>query len=165
MCSPHGAHNLPGVPSVLAGGAGHSTRQSGVPTDEQECAAFLTFLGLAAGLLLPLWLLVKTEPPASLARWDERQRVAARRREGGRGNSGDAPDGNRSRGDEPSPPVYSRVAAAVEGSIRAVCGRSWLVSSGEERPEAFELDGWQRALLWWQVLGLGWLGSMAIAGA
>ena len=153
---------------VPAGGAGQSTRQVGRPLAEQECTSFFTFLGIAVGVFFPLWLLVKTEPPASLARWDERQQVAARTADGG---GGDAPDSGRDGSDsgrgggEPRQPLHARTAAAVEGAIRAVCGRSWLRSSEEEQLGAFELEGWQRALLWWQLLGLAWLGSMGIAGA
>ena len=45
---------------------------------EAKCEAFLSFLFYAVGLLLPMWLLVRTEPPASLHAWEQRSRRSGR---------------------------------------------------------------------------------------
>ena len=117
---------------------------------QHECAAFFTFIGLAVGVLLPLWLLVKTEPSSSLARWEASQQAAGYPHAGAKA------------------PLHSRALVSFEAAVRAVCGRSWL--SGREQQwrqqqQGRQLEGWQRALLWWQVLSLAWLCSVALASA
>jgi len=59
-----------------------------------ECEAFLTFLFWAAGLLLPILLVVKTEPPHSLRRWEAA--YASRLRAGGAGGAGGSAGSNHS---------------------------------------------------------------------
>lgn len=138
--------NLPSAHACAAGGAGHSLASTQALTAQQECGAFFTFAGLAVGVLLPLWLLVKTEPASSLARWD-----AARQAAGHPHAASQAP-------------LHSRAVTSFEAAVRALCGRSWL-SSREQQQQGWQLEGWQRALMWWQVLSLAWLCSIALAGA
>ena len=136
-----------------AGGAGHELTRPGRMSAEQECAAFFTYIGLTVGVLLPLWLLVKTEPSSSLAKWEAAWHSAA---EG--------------QGRVARPPLH-RLAACLEAGLRALLGRSWLSSSSSQQwrrqqpQNRWQLEGWQRALLRWQLLALAWLCSVALAGA
>ncbi len=151
----HRAEHLICYTTVLgAGGAGHGLASASTLSAQQECTAFFSYIGLTVGVLLPLWLLVKTEPPSSLARhttgWpasNSQQAVAP------------------SRGSQ-APPLHSRLAASLDAALRALCGSSWLSSQEQQQRQlrqGWQLEGWQRVLLWWQVLSLAWLCSIALA--
>lgn len=149
---PFAVANRPAVPLACTGGAGHELTRPERMSADQECAAFLNFVGVCFGVLLPLWLLVKTEPCSSLARWDASWDAAAEGLDGG----------------QQQQPLHL-LAACMEAALRALCGRSWL-SSREQRQQRdrrhrWQLEGWQRGLLWWQVLALSWMCSVALAGA
>jgi hypothetical protein len=118
---------------------------------EQQCEAFLSFLFVSVGLLLPVLLLVRTEPPASLRAWEQ-----------ARGACGGS------------------LAARVEAAIRQLCGRSWLAvpaatqaargvpavprEAAEDvlKPQ-LQLRGWQRAMAWWLLLSVVWGAALAAA--
>jgi hypothetical protein len=115
---------------------------------EQQCEAFLSFLFVTVGLLLPVLLLVKTEPPASLRAWEQAH--------GACGGS---------------------LAAKLEAAIRQLCGRSWLAvpaatrgvpSVQQEEDEDVlkpqcKLRGWQRGVAWWLLLSVVWRAGLAAA--
>jgi hypothetical protein len=126
-------------------------------SEQQQCEAFLSFVFLAFGMVLPLLLMVKTEPPTSLRAWDE------------------------SRGSASS--LAGRLAESLEAAIRQLCGRSWLAlgldagrdvaadspassprSSGSNsrcRTPWVTLRGWQRGVAWWLLLSLLWAVSVS----
>ncbi|PRW45349.1 hypothetical protein C2E21_5920 [Chlorella sorokiniana] len=140
----HGAMRLATL--GLPGGAGHGLASATSLSPQQECAAFFTFIGLTVGVLLPLWLLVKTETSSSLARWEASRLAAA------------ATNSNQ------KVPLPSRIAVSFEATLRALCGRSWLSSSAQQQmQQGWQLEPWQRALMWWQMLSLAWLCSIALA--
>lgn len=131
-----------------AGGAGHGLASANQLNAQQECAAFFTYIGLTVGVLLPLWLLVKTEPSSSLAKWEAAQQRAASSSNG------------------QVVPLHSRLCTSLEAALRALCGPSWLTSSSRQPrhlQQGWQLEGWQRLLLWWQLLSLAWLCSVALA--
>ncbi|PRW33626.1 putative NADH dehydrogenase [ubiquinone] 1 alpha subcomplex subunit mitochondrial [Chlorella sorokiniana] len=82
--SVHDVLHLAGM--LLPGGIGQATSslQHG---EELDCESFLTFLFIMVGVVLPLVVLVKTEPPASLKAWEER-RQRANSSSGGSGGGG-----------------------------------------------------------------------------
>lgn len=143
------------------------TLQRAKRRQEVECESFLSFLFYAVGLLLPLWSLLITEPPASLAAWE-----AA-------GAHGAPRHGAPRRG------PLARLEATLEGAMRQLCGRSWLASpepadeqdaelwaavavAGDDVAAAAErrlqrrlrrrmrLQGWERGVVWWMVFVLLW---------
>jgi hypothetical protein len=127
-------------------------------SQQQQCEAFLSFVFLAFGMVLPLLLMVNTEPPTSLRAWDE------------------------SRGTASS--LAGRLAESLEAAIRQLCGRSWLApgvdsggdaaadsrassprssssgGSSRRRNPCVTLRGWQRGVAWWLLLSLLWAMSV-----
>ena len=134
-----------------AGAAGPNLARRAV-SQEAECESFLSFLSVLVGLLLPLCLIVRTEPAASLRRWE---------------NSWAAGTAGR--------------LSSLEYCMRLLCGRSWLADSGGQGGDAEaaaptaagashrhgsrQLKAWERGLLWWQLLGLCWYVAMALEHA
>lgn len=131
---------------------------------EAECESFLTFLFYTVGLLMPMWLLVKTEPPSALRAWERRQ--------GGQALTG-------------RQPPLGRLGTGAEAALRHLCGRSWLappqpeegrewlaaasgatagagVAEGRARKRGLRLWGWERAFAWWLLLALLWAVSVAV---
>ena len=127
-------------------------------SQQQQCEAFLSFIFLAVGMVLPVLLLVKTEPPTSLRAWDE------------------------SRGTASS--LAGRWAESLESATRQLCGQSWLapvavpeaagVAAADSRPSSprsgggggggkpwATLHGWQRGVAWWLLLSLLWAMSVS----
>lgn len=159
----HGLHSIMHLTAfALPGGVGQSLfplLERSPNQQEAECESFLSFYFYAAGLLLPLWVLVKTEPPSSLAEWEERSSSTEQCARLG---------------------VLGRVEAALEGAVRQVCGRSWLAppideeeeegmmwaatsaqgqgpnSGGIQHKRRLRLRGWERVFAWWLVLALLW---------
>lgn len=146
----------PTPPRSIAGGIGQAISPRLAATSQQQhCEAFLTFIFASTGLLLPLAILVKTEPPTSLRAWELR-----------------ALRGDRLSGKSRLRVAASRVSEAVEGGVRMLCGRSWFAvgeaagatavaaatadAPSSRRTAPLSLHGWQRALAWWLVLSLIW---------
>ena len=135
---------------------------------EPECEAFVSVVFVAVGVLLPLALLLLTEPAESLAAWE-------RRCSGG--SSGDSCGSGSN---------WAQMAAAcgtaargAEAALRSLCGRSWLApaqpaASAPEgatqaqvlarrpslRPYTPPLRGWQRGVAWWLLLSLVWAAAL-----
>lgn len=125
--------------------------------------SFLTFLFCTIGLLLPVWLLVKTEPPTVLRAWERRRR-----------------------GEPLVSPVspLGRLEAGAETLLRLLCGRSWLAPpepeegpewlpaapgaslgagrGGRRRTRRTRLQGWERGFAWWLSLALLWALCVAV---
>lgn len=121
-----------------------------------DCESFLSFLFIMVGVVLPLAVLVWTEPPASLQAWEQRRQSAstsASRNIGGgtganavgsrgSGSSGSSVAGSRASGGSGSHAVRgsyksrggwgsaraaaSRAALLLEAGMRELCGRSWM---------------------------------------
>lgn len=131
---------------------------------QAECEAFLSLFTLAVGLLLPIFVVVRTEPPTSLRAWDLR-------REGWPGPAGSS--------DSQGGGALAQLEASVEAAVRQLCGRSWLAPpepSDEERavlyrlrmegagdaaaaarkPFRCSLRPWERVFAWWLMLALLW---------
>lgn len=122
---------------------------------EGECEAFLNFLSLVVGLLLPVVLAIKTEPPASLQRWE---RSAARGGGGGPTVAGGGGKKVRLRD------ALARANLSLEGSIRHACGRSWLAPAGGGGAGPWlELQPWERGLALWLTLSMLW--ALAVVAA
>ncbi|KAL4430336.1 hypothetical protein ABPG77_002142 [Micractinium sp. CCAP 211/92] len=107
----------------------------------QQCEAFLSFLLIAAGLLLPVVVLLATEPLHSLNAWKARQQQLTHARQQGGGLAMRA----------------SGAAARMEWWAREMCGTSWL--SGK-----LALNGFQRGLGWWLLLSMVWAAPFAVKG-
>lgn len=133
---------------------------------QAECEAFLSLFTLAVGLLLPIFVLVRTEPPTSLRVWDLACEASA--------PDADAPGGK-------GCGALAQLEASVESAVRQLCGRSWLAPpepSDEERAVLYRLRGqpegggdaaaaarkpfrcrlrpWERLFAWWLILALLW---------
>lgn len=126
-------------------------------SQELDCEAFLSFFFITVGVLLPLAVLIWTEPPASLRAWEARRRRAQ--------PAGDRCGSLRRTG--------GRAALVVEGALRELCGRSWMAPAPRERGAdvvallqgeqpagaagtPWKLQGWQRPVAWWLLLSLVW---------
>lgn len=111
---------------------------------QQECEEVLSFLSLSVGLLLPLLLVVKTEPASSLERWEAAQRALglecssseASTSSEASGGGGHASDGaRRTSGMGPRLARAWRWAEArIEEGMRLLAGRSWLAPRPPRRP-------------------------------
>lgn len=167
----------PRLPSPVpaAGGVGQSMfpllmRNS---RPHAECEAFLTLFQFSIGLLLPILVLLKTEPPHSLRAWDEA--CAARRAGATASDSGGQQQRQRS--------VLADLEHWLEAAVRGLCGRSWLappLPTEEEQaalmrmqqeltgvrppgPLRLRLRGWERLIAWWLVIACSWALSMAVS--
>ena len=154
-------------------------------SQQVECEAFLSFVFIMAGIVLPIALLLATEPPQSLAKWEDGQRGGeggwrawggGDRQGSGSGSSSGASGGGGlcGRSLHRLRAACGVAAAAVEGAIRRLCRRSWLASGPAEALEAvprshpqelmvsggaFEwgpLRGWKLLVAWWILLFLLW---------
>ena len=143
-------------------------------------------------MVWPIALLVVSEVPSSLAKWEagEEARYSAATAAG----PNCLPVGLRA--------ACGRATTALEGAVRQLCGRSWLAPAlgsdarqqqeGEthdcgaeaalaalaapasrqpplllvleqRRQPAVRLDGWRRGLAWWLLLSFLWGASVAVA--
>ncbi len=184
--APHMPYLSP-FPLPPAGGVGQSMfpalDRSSRP--EAECEAFLTLFQFAMGLLLPMLVLVKTEPPHSLRAWDEAcaardaGTAASSNDDGGSGGvtNGDRQLRRRKRG------LLSDMEHAVEAAVRGLCGRSWLapaLPSDDQRAALvalrreltgqqprrvlrMRLQGWERLVAWWLLVSCSWALSVAVS--
>lgn len=80
-----------------------------------ECEAVLTWMSVLLGVLLPILLVVKTEPAASFMLWQARRRQASSAASSG--------------GGKPVAHALHGAELAVESGVRALCGPSWLAPS------------------------------------
>ena len=147
---------------------------------QQECEAFLTFVGVVGSLVLPVALLVATEPTFSLADWEEKRRQPATAPAAAAGPAAASLRGAVKR----LWMAASGVSTAVEGALRQLCGRSWLAPAEDDllgdygaaeggaaaavghAPQLWSglrLDGWTRGLAWWLLLSFLWGASVATA--
>ena len=147
---------------------------------EAECEAFLTLFQFAVGLLMPMLVLVKTEPPHSLRAWDEACAAcesSAAGAAGGSGSGGGEVRQPRQRG------MLATLEHAVEAAVRSLCGRSWLapaLPTDDERaslmalqreltgqrprhPLRLRLQGWERLVAWWLFVSCSWALSVAVS--
>lgn len=111
---------------------------------EGECEAFLHVLCIWVGLVLPLSLLIKTEPAKSMAAWEaaraqqqaEWQAAPQRPRRQAGGAAG----------------VGRQLGSALEAGMRQLAGRSWLAPAasqdGSQHQRPNELAWWERCLAW-----------------
>ena len=150
---------------------------------EAECEAFLTLFQFAVGLLMPMLVLVKTEPPHSLRAWDEacaaREISAAGAANGSSGGGGGGGEVRQARQRGP----LATLEHAVEAAVRSLCGRSWLapvLPTDDERaslmalqreltgqrprhPLRLRLQGWERLVAWWLLVSCSWALSVAVS--
>lgn len=163
----------------VAGGVGQSMlpllERSRHP--EAECEAFLTLFEFAVGLLMPMLVLLKTEPPHSLRAWDEACAAREHSAAGGSGASSAPLGGLQKQG------LLASLEHTVEAAIRGLCGRSWLAPAlprDEERaalvalqqeltgqrprrPFRMRLQGWERLVAWWLLIACSWAISVAVS--
>lgn len=78
---------IPPCPPPHAGGIGQATSHLQQHSTELDCQSFLSFFFILIGIVLPLVVLVWTEPPASLKAWEERRRRAIGCRDNGSNTS------------------------------------------------------------------------------
>lgn len=134
--------------------------ERGPQQQQAECESFLSFLFFTVGLLLPAWLLVKTEPPSSLRAWERRSSSTEAGAQVG---------------------LLGRLEACAEGAVRQLCGRSWLAPPEQEIEEEalwatpgmltalarhklrLRLQGWERGFAWWLVIAALWAVCVAVA--
>lgn len=123
----------------------------GGSSQQSECEGVLNFIAAVVGLLLPICFIVKTEPAALLAAWEARD--AARNNDDGGGSSSGI-WGTLAAG-------CHRAEAAVEQSVRFLCGRSWL--AGGPVPTLPALAPWERWMAVWLLTAVVWLWSVCAA--
>ena len=122
-------------------------------SQQVECEAFLSFVFIMTGIVLPIVLLLATEPRQSLAEWergllggsgsrlwdngDEQSSKESSGSGSGSGSSSGASGGGGlcDRWNHRAQAAIGNAAAAVEGAIRRLCRRSWLASGPMEEPE------------------------------
>ena len=140
-------------------------------SQQVECEAFLSFVVIMTGIVLPIVLLLATEPRQSLAEWergllggsgsrlwdngDEQSSKESSGSGSGSGSSSGASGGGGlcDRWNHRAQAAIGNAAAAVEGAIRRLCRRSWLASGPMEEPEprthlrdAINWIGWDRLI-------------------
>lgn len=139
-------------------------------SQQQSCEAFLTFTSALVGVLLPITVLLLTEPPTSLKAWEESDAAVA----GGRTRGGAL----RRLGAWAAGPL----SQAVEAGARQLVGHSWLAGRAAAAPEDSALiyanargsqrrgcwpplAGWQRVCAWWLLLCMLWAATFELHSA
>lgn len=138
-----------------AGGIGQAASAVQQHSSELDCESFLSFLFILVGVVLPLAVLVWTEPPASLRAWEQRREAASSADRtggdgsgssagsgasgasgGGSGANGGTPNSSKRRG------VWSCAIAAgsracylLEAGMRELCGRSWMAPAQPQQAQ------------------------------
>ena len=118
---------------------------AGATPQQQECEAFLTFVGVLVSLVLPIALLVASELPSSLIKWEEGEAArssAAAATAAARSPTAGSQFGLRA--------ACCKASTALEGAVRQLCGRSWLAPApalGAAARQVAACDGGAEAAL------------------
>lgn len=119
---------------------------------ELDCESFLSFLFILVGVVLPLAVLVWTEPPASLRAWEQRRQAASSADRTGGGSDGGASgggaigsggSGSGARGSSSKRhgvwscaiAAGSRACYLLEAGMRELCGRSWMAPAQTQQAQ------------------------------
>lgn len=112
------------------------------PSPQAQCEAYLHIVSFWVGLVLPLCLLIKTEPAESLKTWEVAWEAHQTEWQSARQPSGPA-DTSR------------HLGMVSEACMRQLAGRSWLAPAAATSTQAqrrwrqiYELAWWERCMSW-----------------